>query len=382
MSQRLIISFLLSLFVSYSFAQGRNNKIVDFKQLTKVEDYSRLPESNLRLIADTILAYQYPNGGWPLDQHWEMPSLTPEEAKARAHFKKEMNESGVGTTIENGATTLEIFYLARVFQKTGDIRYMEAAKRGIEYLLNMQYPNGGWPLYWPSIANTDNPKAAYSDYITFNNDVMLNVMQLLRDVSEGKAPYVFAQSDESLRARCLASFYQGVLCILDCQVKKNNELTVWAQQYNQETLQPAKARDFEVPALTGCGETVSILSLLMDIPDPSERVMTSVTSAVHWLERHAIHHKKLLHYVTREGKTDVKMAQTKDTTLIWSHYYSLETDRPFFSDYDGIERNEIGEISQTMRNSYVWVSSSPSAVIRRYYKWIPEMRRRLKNLQQ
>ena len=141
-----------------------------------------------------------------------------------------------------------------------------------------------------------------------------------------------------------------------------------------------KARGFEVPALTGCGETVRILSLLMDIQEPSKRVLESVTAGVHWLEKNAIRHKKVLHYVNRDGLRDVKVSDSRDTTLVWNRFYDIETDRPFFSDYDGIQRESINDISYDLRNNYEWISGTPDAVIKRYYRWIPGMRKRLREL--
>ena len=385
MFRKLFVTILSLGFFCVLFAQnGRNSIVISFKQLTKVEDYARLPESSICPIADTILAYQFPNGGWPLDQRWELSVLSEEEAKLRASFRAAIKEgNAAGTTIASGATTLEIFFLSKVYQKTGDIRYQEAVVRGIEFLLNMQYQNGGWPLYCPPMAiGFDGEEIPYSGYITFNGDAMVDVMKLLRDVYENKSPYLFLHLDESLRARSMAAFYKGVLCTLDCQVKKGDELTVWAQQYHQETLQPMAARGFEVPALTGCGETVSILTMLMDISEPSRRVLDAVTAGVHWLEKHAIRHKKVLHYVNRDGLRDVKVTASRDTTLVWNHYYDIESGRPFFSDYDGIQRENISDISYELRNSYVWISNTPDAVIKRYYKWIPEMRKRLREIYQ
>lgn len=383
MFRRLFIAFFFAVSSGLLFGQsGRKGITISFKQLTEVEDYSRLPEEHLIPIADTLLLYQFPNGGWPKDQTWEMTPLSPEETQRRAKLRQAIKNNDLGTTIEDGATTLEIFYLAKVYQKTADVRYREALIRGVEYLLSMQYENGGWPLVWPSQTSGFDMEPSYQDYITFNNDAMVNVMRLLKDVADNKSPYMFAQIDEGLKARCTASFYKGVLCILDCQVRSGNDLTVWAQQYDQKTMQPMKARDFEIPALTGCGETVGILSLLMDIPEPSERVLESVTSAVHWLEKHAIRHKKMLYYVNRNGLRDVKVTNSRDTTLVWNRFYDIETGRPFFSDYDGIKRDDINDISYRLRNSYVWMSSSPDAIIKRYYGWIRNMRMKLKKMQQ
>ena len=40
-------------------------------------------------------------------------------------------------------------FLALMVQATRDIRYRAAFDRGVDYLLAAQYPNGGWPQYFP-----------------------------------------------------------------------------------------------------------------------------------------------------------------------------------------------------------------------------------------
>ena len=107
MFRKYVITLLSLFFVIAAFAQsGRNSKIVSFKQLTKVEDYSRLPEASICPIADTILAYQFPNGGWPLDQHWELSVLSEEAlAKVSQDFRNHLAS----------ASDIEKVYLATSF---------------------------------------------------------------------------------------------------------------------------------------------------------------------------------------------------------------------------------------------------------------------------
>lgn len=52
----------------------------------------------------------------------------------------------------------------------------------MEYLLSGQYDNGGWPQFWPGMRG-------YQVHITFNDDAMVNTMEMLRDIYLQKAPY-------------------------------------------------------------------------------------------------------------------------------------------------------------------------------------------------
>ena len=58
--------------------------------------------------------------------------------------------------------------------------YREAFERGFDYLLLAQYPNGGWPQFFPLIAG-------YYTHITYNDDAMAGVLGVLRDAHLAKA---------------------------------------------------------------------------------------------------------------------------------------------------------------------------------------------------
>src|SRR5680860_25141 len=95
-------------------------------------------------IAENVLLYQRDIGGWPknLPLHHE---LTSNEKAKLLKLKK----NGIETTIDNGATFLELTYLSKVYNKTKTGKYKEAFLKGINYLLDSQYANGGWPQFYP-----------------------------------------------------------------------------------------------------------------------------------------------------------------------------------------------------------------------------------------
>ena len=216
-------------------------------------------------IADNVLLYQHTTGGWPKNVY--MPAeLTADEYKKVLAAKNNVNES----TIDNSATSTEIRYLSRIYLATRIEKYKDAALEGIRYLLKAQYPNGGWPQFWPR------PKGYYT-HITYNDNAMVNVMNLLRDVYSRKAPYTYVP--DSLCQRARTAFDKGVECILKTQVKQNGKLTVWCAQHDEHTLAPAKARAYELPSLSGA-ESDNIVLLLMSIPDPSAEIIASVEAAI------------------------------------------------------------------------------------------------------
>jgi Pectic acid lyase len=89
-----------------------------------------LASDSARALADVVLTYQAPNGGWSKHVDFaQHPRRTGES------YYAESNEWGWISTLDNGATTQQIELLACIDGARPDPRYEAAARRGIEYLL-------------------------------------------------------------------------------------------------------------------------------------------------------------------------------------------------------------------------------------------------------
>ena len=349
--------------------QGRHFREPGFKQMARMESLDRMPEERVRAVADTLLAYQFPSGGWAKNHAWQMRDLTEQEAAERAAMRRAIAGDGVGSTIDNDATTSEMQFLCKAYSRTGDVRYRDAAVRGVDYLLAMQYANGGWPQYWPSRPTGYDGVPPYADHITFNDNAMVLVMRQLWSVAKGEAPYDVLQLSAAVRERCQQAFDRGVQCILDCQIVKDGKRTVWCQQHDEKTLAPARARAYELPSFTGNGETCGILQLLMELPNPSPEVVASVTAAVDWLKAHAMRDKAMSHEVDSLGRPNRIMVD-KPGSQLWARFYDLETEQPYYCDRDGIKRSRLSDIGYERRNGYGWAGEGPLEVFAAYDKWI------------
>lgn len=318
-------------------------------------------------IADSVLKYQFPSGGWAKNTDWHLDTESAQKAK-HAVWAQINSQSGVGSTIDNGATTSELLMLAKVYKATGKKAYRKAFLKGIDYLLNAQYDNGGWPQYFPYKPKNDEGHPFYSDHITFNDNAMVLVMQVIRDVAEEKEPYDAMKLPADLRERLQKAFNKGVECILNCQIRKNGKLTVWCQQHDEKTFAPAPARAYELPSFTGSHETVAILKLLMSLPQPSERVVASVTAAIDWLKDHVIRDMALETFVNAEGKYDRRLVHRFGAET-WARYYDLETEEPYVCDRDGKPQPSLEYIGYERRNGYGWYGTEPQSVIKKFQKW-------------
>ena len=124
----------------------------------------------------------------------------------------------VESTIDNKATYSEIRRLASEYQKTKDSKYSAAAIKGIQFLINMQYANGGFPQVYQS--------SGYHKHITYNDNAMINVLILLDEVASKKGDFSFI--DSTLAGKSKQAVDKGVDCILNTQVTVSGKLTAWA----------------------------------------------------------------------------------------------------------------------------------------------------------
>ena len=197
------------------------------------------------------------------------PSPRARSRRRRSLRRKDRTD----TTIDNGATHTQIRFLARLFAAARDERFRAGALRGLDFLLAAQYPNGGWPQFFPL-------RDDYSHDVTFNDGAMAGALELLLDVAQGREPFDWADGD--LRERARRSVGRGVEAILAAQVVVDGKRTAWGAQHDAVTLEPSPARTFEPVALAS-SESVGVVRFLMSLPAPSREVVAAVDSAVAWL---------------------------------------------------------------------------------------------------
>lgn len=309
-------------------------------------------------IADNLVLYQLESGAWQKNVYF--PAEITAEHKKEISANKKHVEWG---TIDNGSTTTEIIYLSKMYNVVRDEKYKKAALKGIEYLLEAQYENGGWPQFYPNAKG-------YARHITYNDNAMVNVMRVLQDIFEYDPLYWYVPT--SLREKAKTAFDKGVQCILATQVVQDGKPTVWCAQHDFETLAPAKARAYELPSLSG-QESDNIVLLLMDIPNPSPEIVAAVENAIAWFEKSKIEGIRLEYYRNDEGKRDYRVVACEKCPVLWARFYELDTNRPFFCDRDGIKKYDVSQIGHERRTGYSWYNNDGRSVLTRYKMWKREM---------
>jgi len=321
-----------------------------------------------RHIADVIVSFQTPAGGWGknLDMSGEVRragerfgpnNLSRFLGPGDYDTPRDPDWNYIGT-IDNDATTTQLRFLAKVAGVAGakeGAAYATSFKRGILYLMQAQFPNGGWPQVWPL-------EGGYHDAITYNDDAMTQVMDLLWHTAEGRDEYGFVP--QALREKARASFERGIRCILATQIRNHGVLTVWPQQDDPLTMQPESARNFEPPAECA-SESAAILLLLMDdLPRATVAERTSIESGMAWLRKTAIYGEAWTR--TSDGR---ELAATSGAGPLWARFYEIGTEQPIFVDRDKTIHDRVSELSRERRNGYAWYSTEPQEALARFAEW-------------
>lgn len=309
-----------------------------------------------RAAADNVLRYQSSVGAWPKNTDLLSPA-TPAALAA-------VEQGGKANTIDNGATTAPIRFLALMAKATGAEQYRTAVLRGIDYLLTSQYKNGGFPQFFPL-------RNGYYSHITYNDGAMINALTLLRDVAESREP--FSLLDDDRRTRAANAVARGLDCILKTQIKQDGHLTVWCAQHDEVTLAPAWARKYEPPSLSGC-ESVGIVRFLMSFEHPSAEIVNSIEGAVTWFRTVPIANERIDRIKHADGRTERMLVPDPAAPPLWARFYELGTNRPLYMDRNSEPVYDFNQIDYERRSGYNYHGNWPIDLLERDY---PAWRARL-----
>lgn len=308
----------------------------------RADSWYRTPEG-LNMAAN-ILSWQADNGGWP--------ALNT----TRERFDGDLTRAGPWGTKGSltGATVNEMRFLARGFRATGNGSYKAAVLKGLRFLLDAQQNTGGWPRAYPSGVSE------YDHYATFNDDLIPEVMKLLREVASSVD---FDFLGDRSRQRSARAFDRGVRFILRTQVLVNGTPTAWAGQYDPLTLEPRAARPFEPVAISSDG-SASVVELLMSISEPDARVARAIRFAVEWFRGAGIEGVAL---ERRAG--DRRLVKQAGAPTLWARCYEIGTGRPVFAGSDGVVHYRLADLEPELRGGLDWYNRRGADVMAAYQRW-------------
>lgn len=299
-------------------------------------------------LGDALISWQMPHGGWW--KNWESKYSQKWNGRER---RSDVVVNGVEAgTIDNDATVKEILFLASLYKRTGEPRFKQAVLRGIDFLLTMQYPSGGWPQIYPL-------RGGYSNHVTFNDDAMINVMELLEHVRKRFPPFDTDLIDATYAMRIDDALERGVRYILDSQIRVNGVLTAWCAQHDPSyPYAPRPGRSYEHVSISG-SESVAIVRFLMEWDEKTPEIEAAIRAAVRWFDEVKVPDTR---YVSGDPQNQYFYHQPGST--IWYRFYQIGTNKPIFSGRDGVIKHDILQIEEERRNGYSWAGAYATDLLR------------------
>jgi PelA/Pel-15E family pectate lyase len=92
-------------------------------------------------------------------------------------------------------------------------------------------------------------------------------------------------------------------------------------------------------------------------------VVEAVHAAADWMGKH-----RLLGY---SYESDQVLRKADGAGPIWARLFEIGTDRPIFSNRDGVKRYDWNELTDR-RHGYAWFSKEPAVMLERYETWAKE----------
>ena len=229
--------------------------------------------------ADALIAGQHPAGGWNyvIDTAGE-DSLKDWYAKigGNAWRLEEFQRYYGNATFDDAGTAEASQLLLRVYVEKRERKYRAPLDKAIQFVLDAQYPNGGWPQRFPFVENGGvHGHADYTPYITFNDDVAGENLEFLLYVHQALG---------SNDARLVDAIRRGMDIFVATQQPMPQP--AWSLQHFPDTLKPAPARTIEPQAFATHTTATNIRSMIGFYKLTGDRkFLARLPEALDWLDQ-------------------------------------------------------------------------------------------------
>jgi PelA/Pel-15E family pectate lyase len=249
---------------------------LDAYHATRDEYYYRAAEA----VAGALIRAQLPSGGWNYFADFAGERSTREwyDTVGRNAWRMEEFQHHWGNaTFDDSATAAPAKFLLRLYVEKRDTHYKPALDKAIRFVLDSQYPIGGWPQRFPAQRAFERPgHPDYTSYVTFNDGVAGENIEFL----------VMCHQALGEDSRVRDAITRGMNAVLVTQLAAPQP--GWALQYTTD-LKPAAARSYEPKALA-THTTAANIELLLRFHrlTGDARLLARIPEALDWLERLAL----------------------------------------------------------------------------------------------
>ena len=191
-------------------------------------------------VANILIENQLECGGWNylFDLAGEESTKRWYDTYGRQAWRMEEFQHYYGNaTFDDGSTISAAEFLIRIYVEKHEETFKPALDKAIHFVLESQYPSGGWPQRYPTEMNYDIlGEKNYASFITFNDDVCFDNVEFLIQC------YQFLGMEHLKPA-----IYRAMDLVKNLQTPP--PYSGWADQYTLD-FKPAGARTYEPKGLS------------------------------------------------------------------------------------------------------------------------------------
>lgn len=225
---------------------------------------------------EALISIQHPAGGWNYigDMAGEASLKKWYDTIGKNGWRLEEFQHYYGNaTFDDAGTAESSQFLLRLYVEKKDKRFKPALDKALAFVLNSQYPIGGWPQRFPLKDEFHHHgKPDYTGFITFNDDVAGENLKFLLMVWQ-------ALGDKTV----LEPIRRAMDSFIACQQPQPQP--AWGLQHRVSDLKPTGARTYEPEAFathTTAGNIASCMDFYELTGDP--KYLARLGEALDWLD--------------------------------------------------------------------------------------------------
>lgn len=227
--------------------------------------------------ADALIRGQHPAGGW----NYVIDTVSEDNLRQwyatygkNAWRMEEFQRYYGNATFDDAGTAEASQLMLRMWAEKREPHYKAALDKALAFVLDSQYPNGGWPQRFPHVADAGlHGHEDYTGYVTFNDDVAGENVEFLL--------YAYQVTGDE---RLLDAINRG----MDIFVRTQQPMPqpAWGLQHFPDSLKPAGARTYEPQAFathTTAGNIRAMIGFYRLTGD--RKYIARLPEALDWLDQ-------------------------------------------------------------------------------------------------